>query len=526
MFLSSVAKDLSSVVTDQAKLSESDNNSCGLYEATPPMTSTHTCNDKPSGTETTPSNCIYPSLNHCDEPVSSILHNLTTKTWSKAAERSLMDHNVKTIGDLSKLTAVKASALRSLRPPSNLVAIKEALRKFEKSWIKRGRDKYTEKKLLQNPSAMVEVEEDLTEDEEIKETRFQKMSPVVDDISTPEEEDETMKEIYERPSPSPTDSIGSSIEAKENEVIPTDTNLISEVTTQDQSEQNLSKKEIQEKIDAKIQDQMDAEIQEMRDAEIQEKKDAEIQAKIDAEIQQKQDAEIQAKIDAEIQEKKEAEIQAKKEAEIQAKKEAKLQAKKEAKIQAEKEAEIQAKKDAEIQAKKEAKIQAKKEAKIQAKKDAKIQAEIQAKKDAEIQAKIDFDIQQKKDAEIQAKIDAENQERMDTESATETPAFTPTPDGIYASVATEEKDVIDASVSTDTKDVIDASVSTDTKELCDVFVETDAKENLQDFQQQTDVEDAKIKLKEFLNVMKDLSISDLTGVISRAAQAINDKSLL
>ena len=68
-----------------------------------------------------------------------------------------MDHNVKTIGDLSKLTAVKASALKSLKPPSNLVAIKEALRKFEKSWMKRGKDKYTEKKLLNNPSAMVEV---------------------------------------------------------------------------------------------------------------------------------------------------------------------------------------------------------------------------------------------------------------------------------------------------------------------------------------------------------------------------------
>ena len=96
-------------------------------------------------------------MNSCDEPVSSILHNLTTKTWHKAAERSLMDHNVKTIGDLSKLTAVKASALKSLKPPSNLVAIKEALRKFEKSWMKRGKDKYTEKKLLNNPSAMVEV---------------------------------------------------------------------------------------------------------------------------------------------------------------------------------------------------------------------------------------------------------------------------------------------------------------------------------------------------------------------------------
>ena len=123
-------------------------------------------------------------------------------------------------------------------------------------------------------------------------------------------------------------------------------------------------------------------------------------------------------------------------------------------------------------------------------------------------------------------MDTESDHIDSQESSTETPAFTPTLEGIDASVATDEKDVIDASVSTDTKDVMDASVSTDTKELCDVFVETDAKENLQDFQQQTDVVDAKIKLKEFLNVMKDLSISDLTGVISRAAQAINDKSLL
>ena len=116
------------------------------------MTGTHACNDKPSG-----SNSIYPSLNHCEEPLSSILHNLTTKTRNKAAERSLMDHNLKTIGDLSKLTAVEASALMSLKPPSNLVTIKKALRKFEKSLIKQGRNKYTEKKLCQNPSAMVEV---------------------------------------------------------------------------------------------------------------------------------------------------------------------------------------------------------------------------------------------------------------------------------------------------------------------------------------------------------------------------------
>ena len=39
----------------------------------------------------------------------------------------------------------------------------------------------------------------MTEDKEIKEPKFQKMSPVVNDISTPEEEDKAMKEIYERP---------------------------------------------------------------------------------------------------------------------------------------------------------------------------------------------------------------------------------------------------------------------------------------------------------------------------------------
>merc|ERR1719219_606557 len=192
---------------------ESDQNSCGLYEPTPPMTNTYE-----SGSNLTPSNCIYPTLNSCDEPVSSILHNLTTKTWHKAAERSLMDHDVKTIGDLSKLTAVKASALKSLKPPNNLVTIKEALRKFEKSWMKRGKDKYTEKKLLNNPSAMVEVEEELDVDilagqEEIVKQQSPTVAPVVD-VSTPEEEDEAMKEIYERPSPSPTESIGSSIEAE------------------------------------------------------------------------------------------------------------------------------------------------------------------------------------------------------------------------------------------------------------------------------------------------------------------------
>ena len=143
-----------------------------LYEATPPLVE-----DK------VPSNAIYPSLIECDEPVTSILHNLTNKTWHKAAEKSLKDNGIETIGHLSSITALKASSLKSLRPPSNLHTIKEALRKFEKSWMKRGKEKKLEEK--QSPTA----------------------APVVHEQSTPEEEDEAMKEIYERPSPSPTESI-------------------------------------------------------------------------------------------------------------------------------------------------------------------------------------------------------------------------------------------------------------------------------------------------------------------------------
>ncbi len=182
MFLN-VAKDLTK------DTSTTDQDSSGLYESTPPL----------ENTTEIPNNCIYPALIECDEPVSAILHNLTTQTWHKAAEKSLSDHGIKTIADLSKLTIVKASALRSLKPPNNLATIKEALRKFEKSWLRRGKDKYTEKKSLN--SSCEELEE--TEQKEQSPTA----APVVDIQSTPEEEDETMKELYERPSPSPTESI-------------------------------------------------------------------------------------------------------------------------------------------------------------------------------------------------------------------------------------------------------------------------------------------------------------------------------
>ena len=190
MFLGPIAKDLSKTQFDQGDTNNSseENDSSGLYEPTPPSTGISP-------------NCIYPSLVDCDEPVSSILNNLTTRTWHKAAERSLSDNGIETIGDLCKLTAVKANVIKSLKPPSNLFTIKEALRKFEKTRYKR--DKEKEKRTTSEPSGELDDEIGASEQKEQSPTA----APVIDNECTPEEEEEAMKEIYERPSPSPTESI-------------------------------------------------------------------------------------------------------------------------------------------------------------------------------------------------------------------------------------------------------------------------------------------------------------------------------
>jgi len=306
---------------------------------------------------------------------------------------------------------------------------------------KRGKDKYTEKKVLENTSAIVDVDEelmnvDMNEEQEIKEQSLT-AAPVVEH-STPEEEDEAMKEIYERPSPSPTDSIGSSIiDAKENE-IPTDTNVISEVTTQDQPEQDLKiKKDEEEEVKNEIVEKSNIEKEDTIESNITENSLESVNKEIKT-TEQEVDTEAEAseKMDAEIQENIEDII------------------------------------------------------------------ETDGKKDIN-----DANVESNNEKEV-----------VDVNTATDEKEL------IDVNTATDEKEVVDANTATDEKEVIDANIMTDKKQVCDVFVETDAKEN-QDFQQQTDTESAKIKLKEFLNVMKDLCISDLTHVISRAAQAINDKNV-
>lgn len=192
MFLQNIAKDLAkgpfdSNDTEENNTQSSEEGSVGLYEATPPL-------------DGVSPNCVYPSLVECKEPVSSILHNLASKTWLKHVEKNLKEHNIETIADLSKLTIMKANDIKSLMPPNNLFTIREALRKFEKALMRREKEKKVTIATSSQEINGINDDEQLT-----KEQSPTTPSPVVDDASTPEEEDETMKELYERPSPSPTE---------------------------------------------------------------------------------------------------------------------------------------------------------------------------------------------------------------------------------------------------------------------------------------------------------------------------------
>ncbi len=136
----------------------------------------HVIGDQPvvqSGAE-----IVYPPLAQCEEPVTSVLGALANVIWQKVTEKSLVELGVNTIGDLSSLTRLQAEGLKGLKPPSNVVTIVEALKKFEK--------RQEEMQATATSSKVTFV------------------APVLE-VRTPEEEDQMMKELYERPSPSPTE---------------------------------------------------------------------------------------------------------------------------------------------------------------------------------------------------------------------------------------------------------------------------------------------------------------------------------
>nr|XP_040571638.1 telomere-associated protein RIF1-like [Lepeophtheirus salmonis] len=130
---------------------------------------------------------VYSPLSACQEPISCILRDLTNKTWLKTAEKDLKEKNISTIGDLSKLKKSEASQLKGLKPPI-LVTLRDTLKTFEKSY------KWPKK------TDNLEEKEDSRKFNKVSEA----LAPFVE-VQTPEEEEKNIQEIYERPSPSPTE---------------------------------------------------------------------------------------------------------------------------------------------------------------------------------------------------------------------------------------------------------------------------------------------------------------------------------
>ena len=169
------------------------NESLGLHEATPILETTEL-------DEIIDASLIEKSLN---EPISSILCHLTNKTFHKAAKRSLEENGILTVADLCKMKSAQLTGLKGLKPPNNITTVKEALRKFEKVLQKREIITNANNVLYNKPST---PSEHLTPKEALEDKITSKLAnaPFMES-TTPDEDDEALKEIYERPSPSPTE---------------------------------------------------------------------------------------------------------------------------------------------------------------------------------------------------------------------------------------------------------------------------------------------------------------------------------
>ena len=192
--------------------------SIGSYEATPVLESGSSSNQSV--------NCIYPALINCDEPLFSIMPNLANRAWVKAAERSLNENCIFKISDLAKLSKLKACAFdKFLKAPDSVTTIREALRKFEKTLKKREAEKHgltvasaiSTAALITSEApeppavataAVSAVDDGKDQGADNSSTKKTGIASIVEE-STPEEEDEAMRQIYLRPSPSssPTDGL-------------------------------------------------------------------------------------------------------------------------------------------------------------------------------------------------------------------------------------------------------------------------------------------------------------------------------
>ncbi|XP_033900775.3 telomere-associated protein RIF1-like isoform X1 [Acipenser ruthenus] len=87
-----------------------------------------------------PKDCVYPSLVGCSVPVEAILPQLTSSMWARGFGQLVRAKNVKTVGDLSALTAAEIKAL-PIRSPK-LLNVKKVLRTYHEQQRKLRGDDY------------------------------------------------------------------------------------------------------------------------------------------------------------------------------------------------------------------------------------------------------------------------------------------------------------------------------------------------------------------------------------------------
>ncbi|XP_053925915.1 telomere-associated protein RIF1 isoform X2 [Cuculus canorus] len=81
-----------------------------------------------------PTECVYPALAGCKAPVDVILPQITSSIWSRGLGQLIRAKNIKTVGDLSALTASEIKTL-PIRSPK-VCNVKKALRGFHEQQVK------------------------------------------------------------------------------------------------------------------------------------------------------------------------------------------------------------------------------------------------------------------------------------------------------------------------------------------------------------------------------------------------------
>ncbi|XP_019377968.1 PREDICTED: telomere-associated protein RIF1 isoform X2 [Gavialis gangeticus] len=113
-----------------------------------------------------PSECVYPALVGCKAPVDIILPQITSNIWARGLGQLIRAKNIKTVGDLSSLTASEIKTL-PIRSPK-VSSVKKALRGYHEQQVKaRGFEEIVALEDAEKPVSVMEEKAFSTEEERL-----------------------------------------------------------------------------------------------------------------------------------------------------------------------------------------------------------------------------------------------------------------------------------------------------------------------------------------------------------------------